>query len=67
MRLLLDTHAIGCAILPITSEYADAQTRLPFYHRDPFDRFLVAQAQVENVPLISADPQFAQYGISCVW
>jgi len=54
-------------VLPITSEYADAQTRLPYHHRDPFDRLLVAQAQVENVPLVSTDPVFAQYGITRLW
>ena len=58
---------LGASILPITSEYADVQTRLPFHHRDPFDRLLVAQAQVENVSLVSTDPVFTQYGVSRVW
>jgi PIN domain nuclease of toxin-antitoxin system len=58
---------LGVAVLPITAEYADVQTRLTFHHRDPFDRLLVAQAQVENVPLVSADPVFEQYGIQRLW
>ena len=58
---------LGVIVLPITSEYADVQTRLPFHHRDPFDRLLVAQAQVENVPLVSTDPVFTQYGIARLW
>ncbi|MEX0711360.1 MAG: type II toxin-antitoxin system VapC family toxin [Pirellulales bacterium] len=54
-------------VLPITVEYADVQAMLPNYHRDPFDRLIAAQAQVENVALVSADPVFEQYGISRLW
>jgi PIN domain nuclease of toxin-antitoxin system len=54
-------------ILPVTVEYADVQARLPHHHRDPFDRLLVAQAIVENVPLVSKDDIFDQYGITRVW
>jgi len=40
---------------------------LPFHHRDPFDRLLVAQCLVESIPLVSADTVFDQYGItSCI-
>jgi PIN domain nuclease of toxin-antitoxin system len=58
---------LGAGILPITTEYADVQTRLAYHHRDPFDRLLVAQAQVENVPVVSADAVFEQYGITRLW
>ena len=44
---------LGATLLPITVEYADVQARLPLHPRDPFDRLLIAQAQVDNVPLIS--------------
>lgn len=54
-------------ILPLTVEYAAAQTSLPMHHRDPFDRLLIAQALVENVPIISSDAQLDAYGISRVW
>lgn len=40
---------------------------LPEHHRDPFDRLLVAQAQVERMPIITADPQVAQYAVEVVW
>ena len=40
---------------------------LPGYHRDPFDRILVAQAQVERMPIITADPQVAQYEVEILW
>lgn len=45
-----------------------AVARLPTgEHRDPFDRMLVAQAKVEMLPIISADPQLDQYGIARLW
>jgi len=40
---------------------------LPRHHRDPFDRILVAQAQVERMPIITADPQVAQYDVEILW
>lgn len=58
---------LGVTILPVTVEYADVQATLPFHHRDPFDRLLIAQALVENIPLVSNDALFEQYGISRVW
>jgi PIN domain nuclease of toxin-antitoxin system len=58
---------LSANVLPITVEYADAQSRLLAHHGDPFDRLLVAQAQTENVPLISTDTVFDQYDINRVW
>ena len=58
---------LGLRLLPITVEYADVQAGLPRHHGDPFDRLLVAQAMVENVPVISADPRLDAYGITRVW
>lgn len=55
---------LGLVVLPITVEHADAQAVLPHHHRDPFDRLLAAQAQVEQVPLVSSDPKFDPYGIA---
>jgi PIN domain nuclease of toxin-antitoxin system len=40
---------------------------LPFHHKDPFDRLLVAQAMGENIPILSADAAFDPYGISRLW
>ncbi len=58
---------LNATILPITVEYAAVQSSLPNHHRDPFDRLLVAQAQVEAMPLISSDAIFDQYGVSRLW
>lgn len=58
---------LALTVLPITLEYAGAQAVLPFHHRDPFDRLLVAQALVEQVALVSNDPVFDQYGVMRLW
>ena len=57
-RGLLDN---GYLELPITGEHAVATDTLPSLHRDPFDRLLVAQAQVEGILLLTSDEQVAQY------
>ena len=54
-------------LLPITADHADRVASLPMRHRDPFDRLLVAQAQSEELPLLSADGDLAEYGIQVVW
>ena len=58
---------LGLALLPITVEYADAQAALPWHHRDPFDRLLIAQALTEGIPIVSADAVFDPYGVTRVW
>jgi len=57
----------GLRLLPVTVEYADVQAGLPRHHGDPFDRLLAAQAQVENVSLVSADAIFDRYGVTRIW
>jgi PIN domain nuclease of toxin-antitoxin system len=54
-------------ILPIEPRHAAAVSSLPFHHRDPFDRLLIAQALVEQVPLVSADSTFDAYPINRLW
>jgi PIN domain nuclease of toxin-antitoxin system len=55
---LLDS---GYAELPITGPHAAAVANLPHIHRDPFDRLLIAQAIVEGITLLTADPLLARY------
>jgi PIN domain nuclease of toxin-antitoxin system len=57
-RGLLDN---GYSELPIGSEHVVAIENLPAIHKDPFDRILVAQAQVEGITLLTADPTLAKY------
>ena len=44
-----------------------APGRLPGDHRDPFDRMLIAQAQLEDVPIVSNDIVFDTYGVNRIW
>jgi PIN domain nuclease of toxin-antitoxin system len=57
----------GFLPLPITLEHARLAGSLPGAHRDPFDRMLAAQAQIENVPLVTADPVFRAFGTRVLW
>jgi len=50
-------------ILPITLHHVLDAVRLPPHHSDPFDRMLVAQARVERLALVSADPEVARYDV----
>ncbi|TDA65686.1 MAG: type II toxin-antitoxin system VapC family toxin [Clostridia bacterium] len=53
--------------LPVRMDHALHVYTLPDFHRDPFDRLLVAQAQLENMPILTADPQIAQYPVEVIW
>lgn len=57
----------GFMALDITLEHGERAGALGGSHRDPFDRMLVAQAQAENLPVISNDPVFQEYGVATVW
>jgi PIN domain nuclease of toxin-antitoxin system len=57
----------GFSWLPVAAEHAWAVTELPFHHRDPFDRLLVAQALAERLPVVTRDPQLAGYGVETRW
>ena len=54
----------GFAELPISSKHAMTAGRLPLIHRDPFDRMLVAQAQHENLTLVTRDPRLQKYEVA---
>ena len=54
-------------VLPVELPHALRVHALPDHHRDPFDRLLVAQAQVEAVPLLSRDTQLAGYEVELRW
>ncbi|MEH2030242.1 MAG: type II toxin-antitoxin system VapC family toxin [Nostoc sp.] len=53
--------------LEITASHALQAAALPLHHRDPFDRMLIAQAQIEEMTLVSADSMFNKYDISILW
>ena len=53
--------------LDITVLHAQRAGRLPGPHRDPFDRMLAAQAQLEDLPIVSNDDVFDDYGVTRIW
>ncbi|MFY9680232.1 MAG: type II toxin-antitoxin system VapC family toxin [Candidatus Sulfotelmatobacter sp.] len=54
-------------ILPMSAEHAIRAGLLPGPHKDPFDRMLIAQAQAENVPIVSNDRALDGYGVRRLW
>ena len=67
---LFMARAIGVfqlATLPIGFAHAVRGGELPLHHRDPFDRLLIAQAEIEALPLATPDPAFRPYAIEVMW
>ena len=54
-------------ILPVEPKHTAVLTTLPFHHRDPFDRLLIAQAMVEAIPILGVDPAFDAYPVTRLW
>jgi len=57
----------GVELLDIKTTHASLVATLPFHHRDPFDRLLVAQAMAEQMPVVSVDPAFDAYAVTRLW
>jgi PIN domain nuclease of toxin-antitoxin system len=62
-----EVHNNGFHVLAITLDHLAAVTTLPFHHRDPFDRLMVAQAMVERLPIVSRDSTLDAYSITRLW
>ena len=59
--------SLGFRSLSVTREHACRSGELPPHHRDPFDRLLVAQAQLEGLALVSRDPALRAYDVAVEW
>jgi len=57
----------GIDLLSIKVDHLSTLTTLPFHHRDPFDRLIIAQAIVEKLTVISLDGAFDAYGVARHW
>jgi PIN domain nuclease of toxin-antitoxin system len=55
------------ALLQIEVSHLEVVASLPFHHRDPFDRLLIAQVLVEQIPIVSVDLAFDAYSIQRIW
>jgi PIN domain nuclease of toxin-antitoxin system len=66
---LVRQHVTGNAIdvLQVEPEHLDEQRKMPFHHRDPFDRLIIAQAVTEEMVIIGQDDAFGEYPIRLVW
>ena len=58
---------LGFQPMPISAIHAAAVERLPWHHRDPLERLLVAQAEVERCTLVTADRRLAGYPVETLW
>ena len=69
MTELVEMQVIGNTfdLLSITPEHLNELAGLPFHHKDPFDRLLISQSKVENMPIISRDKAFADYSVQVIW
>jgi PIN domain nuclease of toxin-antitoxin system len=66
-QIVAHQQANGLQVLPVTLTHTLAVEGLPPVHKDPFDRLLAAQANVEGVDFVTADPIFAQYPVRVLW
>jgi len=67
--MLLDraTRVLRLSIMTVDVRHVIASARLPFHHRDPFDRVLIAQALMDGIPILTVDVAMARYPIRVIW
>ena len=66
-KLEQEVEGNGFELLSLNTQHIMQIAHLPMYHRDPFDRLLIAQAQNESLTLLSRDEMFASYDVSLAW
>lgn len=54
------------SVIPSDLKICIASNELPFIHKDPCDRFIIATAKINNMPVVTADPRFFEYGIKVI-
>ena len=57
----------ACEVLPVTAQHAFRVAGLPMHHRDPFDRLLIAQCQLEGMTIVTNDSAFRKYEVDIRW
>lgn len=68
-RNFLDAYVLGSdlEVIPIDIEHLTTYETLPFHHRDPFDRLLIAQAKSLRTAIVTSDSSFAKYEVQTLW
>jgi PIN domain nuclease of toxin-antitoxin system len=66
---LIDLHVLGngLRILGIGADHLERFSQLPLYHKDPFDRLIIAQSLSEEMPILGRDAMFDAYGVQRSW
>ena len=64
MRKLTEAYAL--TLIPLSEEVMFRSTELPYVHRDPADRFIIATALIRNLPVVTTDRRFPQYGVTVI-
>ena len=62
-----EVYGNAIELLEIQPEHLDELVKLPFHHKDPFDRLLIAQSLTENIPVVTKDSAFRSYPATIVW
>jgi PIN domain nuclease of toxin-antitoxin system len=58
---------LGYSVLPVRQSHVEELWSLPFHHKDPSDRLLIAQAIAEGIPLVTSDSTIRQYPVETIW
>jgi PIN domain nuclease of toxin-antitoxin system len=66
-RFLHQVEYDGFELIPISGKHITQVEKLPFYHRDPFDRLIVATAIAEGMTILTADTNIHLYDVNCIW
>jgi PIN domain nuclease of toxin-antitoxin system len=66
-ELFASLAGTGFSALPVTLKHAYAVRHLPWHHRDPFDRLLVAQSRIEGMTLVTNDAALRRYDLQTLW
>jgi PIN domain nuclease of toxin-antitoxin system len=67
VKMLALQQLNGIHIMPIEVSHILELQNLPLFHKDPFDRLIIAQSRVENAILLSKDEQFQSYPVTVIW
>jgi len=65
--VIQNLDAFRIRVLAVRPDHLRELQRLPLYHRDPFDRMLIAQSRSEKMPLISKDTDIRKYALTTIW
>ncbi len=66
-RITREMEICGFRHIQIANDHMENLSKLPWYHRDPFDRLLIATAKTENLTIVSRDTSFQKYPIDQIW